>query len=576
MVNEVEYQSFRQALEKTKTITIGNIVAISLVAIVIYLEIESVSILYWAGFMLVQQFVRQLVANFFLKRNKACDEQMLRDKYRYLFFIAISALGWGALGPLYVLTESSDVVMMFTIIFTIGILAATIFSLATISLYLYTFTALLALPVIYSFISIGHYSEAFIIIVFTFFTVQSSYDVRKSVMNNLELNYKNTNLISDLKELNKLKGEFMANMSHEIRTPMNAIIGFIQILLSNETDKEKIQHLHTISNSGNDLLQIIDDILDFSKIESNQLHIEKIAFDPVERINQSINLFKVPAKNKSIKLIFNTDGEIPHKVLSDPTRITQIVNNLISNAIKFSGNHKDIFITLSYDLASEQLTLSVKDQGIGIEKDKINKIFEPFIQADSSTTREYGGTGLGLSICTGLTKTLGGVINVNSEVGKGSNFTIIIPAQISKIENKKVPVEKDQKGLQGHVLIVEDNKTNQLLIIKLLERIGLSIELANDGQEAVELYLPNKYDLILMDENMPNLSGIEATIKIRENETSLKSTKTPIVALTANTFAADKERFIKAGIDEFLSKPINVPLLYATLDTYLNNKSHNK
>jgi len=522
--------------------------------------------------MLVQQLVRQVMANHFLSRNKTCNEQMFRDKYRYLFFIAVSALGWGSLGPLYVLTLSNDAVMMFTIIFTIGILAATIFSLAVVPLYLYTFIFLIVSPIVYSFINICHYSEAFIIIAFTFFTIQSSYDVRKSVMNNLELNYKNTNLIEDLKELNKLKGEFMANMSHEIRTPMNAIIGFIQILLTNETDKEKTQYLHTISNAGNDLLQIVDDILDFSKIQSNQLHIEKITFNPVSCINQSIKLYEAPALKKSIKINMITLGQMPQNVISDPTRIKQIVNNLISNAIKFSDSHKKIDVTLSYETELEQLTIAVKDQGIGISQNKVDKIFEPFIQADSSTTREYGGTGLGLSICSGLAKTLGGLITVNSTFGKGSDFSITIPAPISKATKQKKIIQKKQNSLTGYILVVEDNKTNQLLIIKLLERIGLTIDLANDGTEAIDHFIPDKYDLILMDENMPNMSGIEATKKIREIETSLGTQQTPIIALTANTFETDKERFIKAGIDEFLSKPINVPLLYATLETYLKNK----
>ncbi len=566
----VEYQSFYQALEKTTTITVASLAAALLFAIIIYNQIHSVLILYWFAFMAVQQLLRQVFAQYYLKKNAdfACYDP--KDKIRYGFWLLLTALGWAVLGPLFIATNLGDAVIMYTVVFIIGLLAGTIFSLATVSLYFFMFTSVVALPLIISFVYVKEYELALVVLVFFLFTIKSSREIRTSVISSLEFDLQKSKLIEDLQQANKLKSEFLANMSHEIRTPMNAILGFIQILQRDEQDKEKLEYLSTVASSSQDLMQIIDDILDFSKIESNQLAIEKITFNPRQRIQQSIQLYKQQAINKDVNVELQFSHDLPDFIESDPTRLLQVVNNLLSNAIKFSPEHKQIAIKVGYDQLTEKMHFTIKDQGIGISKEKLNDIFEPFTQADNSTTRQFGGTGLGLSICKGLVEKLGGSIKVQSEIGRGSQFTFDIKAPAAKQLNK-VSAHKSTPSvekMQGHILIVEDNKTNQLLISKLIERVGLSYDIANDGLEAIDMYKQGEYDLVLMDENMPNMNGIEATNEIRKIQKQ-RNKAIPVIALTANSLKGDRERFLAAGMDEYLSKPIDVPLLYKTLKSFL-------
>ena len=574
MQKNIAYQSFHQALEKTRTITIGSLTAVFVFVALVYQHAPNSVILIWFVFMVVQQLIRQLYSNYLL-RNIQEDENLISQQVQYYqFFVLLSALGWGSLGPLFVVGSEDYAAVVYVLAYSIGVMAGSIFSLATIPRYFYTFIIAFKLPIILSLLITGHFDLALIGMIFFIFSIQSGREVQQSVLKNLELNFKNDKLIEDLQASDKLKSEFLANMSHEIRTPMNAILGFIQILKGEETNKEKQQYLDTISNSGSDLLQIIDDILDFSKIESNQMAVELIAFDPTERIKQSVNLFQSQANTKQIGLTLELSDSVPENIVSDPTRLIQVINNLISNALKFSPVHSHVSVKVDYDTKEQILKACVTDEGIGIAKDQLSNIFEPFTQADNSTTRQFGGTGLGLSICSGLIKKLGGDISVRSEIGNGSEFLITVPAKaINKPQVKKVlSTNKTSLLLNGHILIVEDNKTNQLLITKLVEKVGLTYEIANDGLEAMHLYGNNKYSLILMDENMPNMSGIESTAQIRIIEKQLNANKTPIIALTANSLKEDKQRFLESGMDDYLSKPINVALFYKTLQQYLPSK----
>ena len=358
----------------------------------------------------------------------------------------------------------------------------------------------------------------------------------------------------------RAKSEFLANMSHEIRTPLNAMFGFIKMLQEKEFDEESKKYLNIIEKSGQTLLTIINDILDFSKIESGKMYIEKIEFNPKEEIEVIQNLFASSASEKHILLEFK-ENNLKWCIMSDPTRIKQVISNLLSNAIKFTPENKQIILNVKYDEEKEELFAEVIDEGIGIPKEKMEHIFDSFSQADNSTTRKYGGTGLGLSISSRLIELLGGELKVESEVGKGSRFYFTIPAKKTKlcpekqeIKTKKILNEKFDK----HILVVEDNMANQMFMKVILQKMGITFDIANDGVEAIEKFKNNKYDLILMDENMPNMNGIEATKKIREIEREKDLDHTIIVALTANALTGDKERFILAGMDYYLSKPLDI------------------
>ena len=369
-------------------------------------------------------------------------------------------------------------------------------------------------------------------------------------------------------DASKSKSEFLANMSHEIRTPLNAILGFVEILQKENRGRKSLKYVNIIYDSSYTLLQIIEDILDFSKIESGKLEVDNIDFNVISEMNIITHLFEAKCSQKNLTLELILDKTLPEAINADPLRIKQVVSNLISNSIKFTSEGKNITVKISY--SDERLNISVADKGKGIAKDKLSHIFEAFNQEDSSTTREFGGTGLGLSISSELVKLMGGKLEVKSELGVGSEFYFSIPAKTANLVSKIDTRDNDEEiQLNGLVLLVEDNKTNQQLMQLILDDIGLECEIANDGLEAIEKFQNNQYDVILMDENMPNMGGIEATAKIIELEKNKNLTHTPIIALTANALTGDREKFINAGMDEYVSKPVDVQKLTEVLKKVL-------
>ncbi len=379
----------------------------------------------------------------------------------------------------------------------------------------------------------------------------------------------------ELEIASRAKSDFLANMSHEIRTPLNGVIGFIDILYKNEVDIDKRNKLQIIKESGSSLLMIINDILDFSKIENNKLVLEKKILFISNIFTHTVELFFGVAKEKDISIILNIDEKLPEKIIGDSTRIKQVLSNLLSNAIKFANTSSKVIVNVDYLEEVEQLLCEVIDEGIGIEAKKLNYIFKSFQQADSSITRKHGGTGLGLSISKVLIELMDGEIGVESEINVGSRFYFILPLLIPNLkeneiierEIKESEIENIQiKNLSGKVLIVEDNKTNQLLLTILLDEFGYESFAVDNGLEAIEEFKNSVYNLVLMDENMPIMNGIEATKIIR----TLDNGKTiPIIAVTANALKGDKEKFILSGMDGYLSKPIDAEKLKVYLRKYL-------
>lgn len=401
----------------------------------------------------------------------------------------------------------------------------------------------------------------------------------------------------DLKEAKKaaevaseVKSRFLANMSHEIRTPMNAIIGFTELLKRSFLDEIQSGYLASIHESANNLLSIINDILDLSKIEANKLQFEHIEFNFTHLIESVFNMVRSKFLQKHVDLVYTIDEGTPVGFKGDPTRIRQILINLIGNAIKFTEQGK-IDVNLGLDLTDRHetyrnsgfrmLRVSIRDTGIGIPDDKKEEIFESFSQADTSTTRHYGGTGLGLAITKAFVEKMGGRIWVDSEYGKGSEFVFLLrleqvkavgdvstdPANLEFLNSKKVLMvdnnpEMEFKGM--NVLIAEDNKINMALIRELFIKFGAVTDQAVNGKEAIEKLKSNLYDVILMDIHMPVMNGLEATRFIRKEI----SPTIPIIALTASAMQVDREEAIAAGMDDFISKPIDVELLENVLRKY--------
>jgi len=380
-------------------------------------------------------------------------------------------------------------------------------------------------------------------------------------------------LVDQLKESNrkiekisKHKSEFLSNMSHEIRTPLNAILGFVQVLKEQERDEVKLKYLDIVVQSSKHLLSVINDILDFSKIESGKLQIDSIDFssDEFELVYQ---LFLAKAKEKKINFRFEISKDFPKYLYGDIFRIRQVIVNLLGNAFKFTDDGKSIFYTVEW--VDNQLVVAVEDEGKGIAQEKIGKIFKSFTQEDNSTTREYGGSGLGLTISSKLVEMMGGKIKVNSSLGVGSRFEVIIPLKLgNRVEEKKRLVcDSDFTGKK--ILVAEDNASNRMFIEVLFKKYDIDLEFAHDGLEAVEKFKSREFDLIFMDENMPNMSGVDATKKILEIEKENNLDHTPIVALTANALSGDEKRFLDAGMDAYLSKPIDKDKIYEVFEKYL-------
>lgn len=369
----------------------------------------------------------------------------------------------------------------------------------------------------------------------------------------------------------QFKDRFLSNMSHELRTPLNGIIGFAHLLKEKSSDPTSKKYLNIILESSHNLLSIINNILDLFKIKSGKFSLDEHPFSPYESLSKLLEPFSIEGQAKSIDVSYSIDVPKTLTLNGDSVKISQIITNLLSNALKFTSKGGKVSFKASYH--DGLLECKVADSGIGMDEQTIERIFQPFIQADISTTRAFGGTGLGLSITKELVELMKGEINVYSKPGVGSRFTVTmaIAPEIKNTGNAEEPPLSAQKfpQLSGHILIAEDDSTNCLLISSLLEAFGLSHECAEDGEEVVELFQKSSFDLILMDENMPQQSGVEAMKQIRK----LPGGTLPIVALTANVMEGDKERFLKEGMDDFIGKPIMYTDLERTLLSYLSPKN---
>ncbi len=374
-------------------------------------------------------------------------------------------------------------------------------------------------------------------------------------------------------ESQRAKDEFLANMSHELRTPLNSIMGFIKQADKKNQDKDIHEYLTTSLNSSTQLLELINNILDISKINDGKFTITKQPFLLYDNLKASLDVFKLGCVEKNISYIYDLHIENDLTLNGDWQRISQIINNLISNAVKFTHNGGSITIRAEY--IDSVFIFSIEDTGIGLSEESKSRIFKAFEQADTSITREYGGTGLGLSITKQLVKMMDGEITLESTIDKGSHFVVSLPVESQVKSETEATVGTITKSnamartkLSGHVLVAEDNKTNQMLIKIILDEFGLTCDIANDGLEAVEMYKKNKYDLVLMDESMPNMSGTEAMQVIRSNHKEV----VPIIAVTANTMKGDSQRFIQDGMDGFVAKPIEEELLYSELQKHLHQQ----
>ena len=363
----------------------------------------------------------------------------------------------------------------------------------------------------------------------------------------------------------KAKQQFLSNMSHEIRTPMNAIIGFTKVVLKTDLTAKQREYLAAIKISGDALIVLINDILDLAKVDSGKMTFEQTPFKLALSLSAMLHLFETKIQEKNLELVKEYDTRIPEVLVGDPVRLHQIILNLVSNAVKFTTNGK---ITVSVKMLSEDdekvaIEFAVTDTGIGIAKNKIDKIFENFQQATSGTSRIYGGTGLGLAIVKQLVEPQGGSLNVTSKIDEGSTFSFILNFQKTNAEAELTPemVELDAEIKNIKVLVVEDIALNQLLMKTLLDDFGFERDIAGNGKIAIEKLQAKTYDIILMDLQMPEMNGFEATSYIRNTLNS----KIPIIALTADVTTVDLAKCKAVGMNDYIAKPVDEKLLYSKI-----------
>jgi signal transduction histidine kinase/AmiR/NasT family two-component response regulator len=382
----------------------------------------------------------------------------------------------------------------------------------------------------------------------------------------------------EAQKASRAKSEFLANMSHEIRTPLNGVLGMVQVMEMSRLGEPHAARLKVIRESGEVLLTVLNDLLDLSKIEAGQLTLDEQAFDLEGAVHAVTAPFVNLAQQKGVAFNLAVAPEARGVWRGDDVRLRQVISNLASNAVKFTDAGQ---VSLKVERTSAGLAVTVADTGVGIPEDRLPQLFQKFVQADSSTTRRFGGTGLGLAIIRELVELMGGQLSVTSRLGEGSTFRMAVP--LTKIADAAPPAalprqaaDEPQAGLSLRVLAAEDNRTNQLLLKALLGSIGVQLQIAADGVEAVAAFKAGRFDLVLMDAQMPNMDGLQAARAIREFEARTGWAPTPILALTANVMTHQIEGYREAGMDGFIAKPIDMAELFAAIAAVCPQAANNE
>jgi len=593
----------------------SNIAGISMAIIwvgLIWQKLPHVVLSVWLGCMLLL-FLYRLAVHYlklYSEQSKLSIDRYIVRRW-YLVSVFLTGAGWGITSILmFPYNELQQIVLAFILV---GVSASGV-SYSSVAWVYYGYVGCVLLPLMLRLFYIGgevYYALSAMTGFFLGVMVMAVYRMYRSSIAELELSYKNEALIDDLtrassnleslnddlkeeiqhgkkieaelkeardraEKMSQAKGEFLANMSHEIRTPMNGVIGTLQLLEDTQLNDEQKEFVETAHKSADALLAILNDILDLSKIEAGKLSFENIAFDLNQIIKDIVILHSLKAEQQGIALLQQIDEELPPRIMGDPTRLRQVIVNLVSNAMKFTRQGEVRIIVEVLDKNDDEVTLkvTVSDTGIGIPQQAQDTLFNAFTQADGSTTRKYGGTGLGLAIVSQLVEMMDGSLGLDSVEGEGASFWFTASFAYAE-EPQQAEADKQQAAEPGQltakILLAEDNPINQMVAQKMLEKLGLKAEVANNGAEAVKLLAETAYDLVLMDCQMPEKDGFDATREIRQQDIrALNDEPLPVIAMTANVMSGDRERCLEVGMDDYIGKPVQMDKLEEVLRKWLS------